>query len=183
MTVITYSRHSGTDAAMGLDDFLSAYEEVYAEPPYNEGPRDVAEFIEHYDAHTQRAGMRLILAREGAEVVGFAYGYYLAPDTRWWANLQDVQLPSAYTREDGRRTFVILEMAVRKPWRRRGISTALHERLLDGVEAQRVTLTVRPEPEAAPARAAYVAWGYESLGTSHPWDDAPFYECMVRPLR
>lgn len=183
MTAITYSRHSGGDAAMALDDFLPAYEEVYAEPPYSEGPRDVAEFIEHYDVHAHRPGMRVVLARDGDELVGFTYGYYLAADTRWWANIQDTELSSEFTREGGRRTFVILEMAVRKPWRRRGISAALHDRLLDGIEAERVTLTVRPEPEAAPARSAYLSWGYKPVGTSHPWDDAPLYDCMVRPLR
>lgn len=50
--------------------------------------------------------------------------------------------------------------------------------------AERVTLTVRPEPEAAAAaaRTAYLSWGYELVGTSHPWDDAPLYDCLLRPL-
>lgn len=73
-------------------------------------------------------------------------------------------------------------MAVRKPWRCRGIAASLHERLLDGVDAERVTLTVRPEPEAVAPRAAYLSWGYKLVGTSHPWEGAPLYDCMVRPL-
>jgi GNAT superfamily N-acetyltransferase len=178
-----YDRYVGEDAAAHLDKFLPAYEEIYAEPPYCEGPRDVAEFIEHYAVQVKRPGMRLVLAREGEEVVGFTYGYHLAPDTRWWANLQDVDLPAEFTREDGRRTFVIIELAVRKAWRRQGVAAALHAQLLDGVAAERVTLTVRPEPEAAPARSAYLAWGYQRVGTSHPWDDAPLYDCMFRPLQ
>ncbi|MFD6551634.1 GNAT family N-acetyltransferase [Streptomyces sp. NPDC058398] len=182
MPEITYSRYAGADAADQLDAFVPAYEEIYVEPPYLEGPRDVAEFIEHYAVQARRPGMRLVLAREGDEVVGFTYGYYLASDTRWWANLQDVQLPAEVTREDGLRTFVVIEMAVRKPWRRQGISAALHGRLLDGVTAERVTLTVRPEAEAAAARTAYLSWGYEVVGTSHPWDDAPLYDCLLRPL-
>ncbi|MGW0886177.1 GNAT family N-acetyltransferase [Streptomyces sp. NPDC002671] len=159
----------------------SAYEEVYAEPPYDEGPRDVAEFIDHYRVHVQRPGMRLVLAREGTVITGFTYGYYLAADTRWWKNL-DIDLPREWAREDGRRTFVIIELAVRKAWRRCGIAAELHARLLDGVAAERVTLTVRPEPEAAPARSAYAAWGYRKAGVSHPWDEAPLYDCMVREL-
>jgi len=71
----------------------------------------------------------------------FAFGYYLAPDTRWWP------------------------------------------RLLEGLDVERVTLTMRPEPEAAPAQAAYAAWGYRKVGVSHPWEDAPYYDCMVRKLR
>jgi GNAT superfamily N-acetyltransferase len=179
---VTYVRYDGPEAAARLDAFVSAYEEIYVEPPYREGPKDVAEFIEHYAVQARRPGMRLILAREGNEVIGFAYGYFLAPETQWWANLQDVELPADFTHEDGRRTFVIIELAVRKAWRRRGIAAALHAHLLDGVDAERVTLTVRPEPEAEAARSAYLAWGYSRVGTSHPWEDAPLYDCMVRPL-
>ncbi|EFL32648.1 acetyltransferase [Streptomyces viridochromogenes DSM 40736] len=183
MPELTYTRHEGQDAADALDVFLPAYEEIYAEPPYLEGPRDVADFIEHYAAQAKRPGMRLVLAHDGPDVVGFTYGYYLAPDTRWWANIQDVQLPPEETREDGRRTFVIIELAVRRAWRRRRVAATLHNVLLEDVHAERVTLTVRPEPEAAPARQAYEAWGYHRVGTSHPWEDAPLYDCMVRHLQ
>ncbi|WP_409469384.1 GNAT family N-acetyltransferase [Streptomyces sp. HC307] len=183
MTEITYERYEGPDAAAQLDTFLPAYEEVYVEPPYCEGPRDVAEFIDHYQVQAQRPGMRLVLARDEEDVVGFTYGYYLAPDTRWWKNLQDVTLPDDFTREDGRRTFVIIELAVRKPWRRRGIAAELHARLLEGLGAERITLTMRPEPEAAPAQSAYAAWGYQNVGVSHPWEEAPLYNCMIRELR
>ncbi|MFJ5265912.1 GNAT family N-acetyltransferase [Streptomyces sp. NPDC088387] len=182
MSEVTYGRHDAAEAAGRLDAFLHAYEEVYQEPPYREGPSDVAEFIDHYRVQAQRPGMRLVLAREGEEVVGFTYGYFLAPDTRWWQNLQDVRLPDEFTWEDGQRTFVIIELAVRKPWRRCGIAAELHARLLEGVDAERVTLTMRPEEDAAPAQCAYAAWGYRKVGVSHPWEDAPLYDCMVREL-
>ncbi|MBT2453226.1 GNAT family N-acetyltransferase [Streptomyces sp. ISL-86] len=180
---VTYERYDGPEAAAAaLDAFLPAYEEVYAEPPYSEGPSDVAQFIEHYVHHVQRNGMRLIIAREAAEVIGFAYGYYLPPDTGWWSNVAE-DLADDFTRETGTRTWVILELAVRKAWRRRGIAKALHDALLEGLPAQRVTLTVRPEPEAAPAQAAYAAWGYQPVGISHPWEEAPFYRAMVLDLK
>ncbi len=53
------------------------------------------------------------------------------------------------------RTFVINELAVRGPFRRSGVGTRLHAGLLHGLTSERVTLTVRPEPEADPARRAY----------------------------
>lgn len=170
MDEVSYERYDGADAAGRLDAFLHAYEEIYVEPPYCEGPNDVAEFVEHYPVQAQRPGMRLILAREGEEVVGFAYGYCLAPDSRWWKNLLDVQLADDFTREDGRRTFVVIELAMRRRWRRRGIAAGLHARLLEGLGVERVTLTVRPEREAAPAQAAYAGWGYRKVGVSRPWD-------------
>lgn len=48
MAEVTYERYEGPEAAGRLDAFLPAYEEVYTDPPYCEGPRDVAEFIERY---------------------------------------------------------------------------------------------------------------------------------------
>jgi GNAT superfamily N-acetyltransferase len=168
-------------AAERLDSFLPAYEEIYREPPYSEGPSDIAQFIEHYVVHTRRPGMRLVLATNAHEVIGFTYGFLLPSDTGWWTNL-DRPLPEEWTRETGARTWAVIELAVRKQWRRRGIAAALHAALLDELKVERVTLTVRPEPSAAPAQSAYQAWGYRSVGTVQPWEGAPLYTAMVLAL-
>lgn len=178
---MTYERYEGKEAVAQLDTFLSAYEEVYADPPYGEGPSDIAEFIEHYQVHAQRPGMRLVIARDGDEVAGFTYGYLLPSDSQWWANVR-APLPDDFTREDGTRTLVILELAVRKAWRRQGVAATLHALLIDGLAVERVTLTVRPEPEAEAAQLAYAKWGYREVGLSHPWEEAPFYTAMVLDL-
>ncbi|MFD9716808.1 GNAT family N-acetyltransferase [Streptomyces sp. NPDC059076] len=179
--ILVYERHDGPDTAAQLDAFLSTYEEVYAEPPYNEGPSDIRHFIEGYHVQAQRPGMRLILAREGAEVIAFTYGFLLTAETRWWSTVRPLP-PADFTLEDGDRTFAVLELAVRKPWRRRGVAAALHTALLEGLRVDRVTLSVRPEPEAAPAQSAYASWGYRGVGRSQPWQDAPIYEVMVLDL-
>lgn len=181
MAEVTYQRIHGPEAAGLLDAFLPAYEEVYVEPPYSEGPREVAEFIERFHRQARRPGFRLVLAREREEVVGFAFGYRLPADTLWWNGLL-TPLPEQFTRETGERTFAIIELAVRKPWRRRGIAAALHSRLIDDLGVERITLTMRPEPEAAPAQRAYQAWGYVKVGQSQPWDEAPVYDSMVLGL-
>lgn len=173
----------GRQAAGLLDEALPVYEEVYAEPPYLEGPRDVAEFLERFGRQSERHGFRMVIARDGdGTPAGFAFGYLLPADTAWWDSAL-APLPADFTVEDGTRTFVIIELAVRAPWRRHGIARRLHAALLDGQTAQRATLTVRPEPEAAPARAAYAAWGYRTIGRSQPWPDAPVYDCLVLNLR
>jgi hypothetical protein len=41
---VTISTHIGDAARPMLDAVASVYAEVYAEPPYNEGPDDVAHF-------------------------------------------------------------------------------------------------------------------------------------------
>ncbi|MFJ7631028.1 hypothetical protein ACIQZN_31585 [Streptomyces sp. NPDC097595] len=75
---LAYERFEGQEAARQLDVFIAAYEEVYEEPPYREGPSEVAEFISHYQIYAQRARMRLIIARDGDEVVGFTTDIPLA---------------------------------------------------------------------------------------------------------
>lgn len=182
MAEVTYERFGGSNAAEQLDALLPAYEEAYVEPPYCEGPQDIAEFIERFQIQTQRPGFRLVLARDAGKVVGFTFGYRLPADTRWWNNLLEPQ-PEAFTHEDGERTYVIIELAVRKPWRRHRIAATLHTHLLEGLPVERVTLTMRPEPEAAPAQAAYASWGYRKVGQSQPWDEAPVYDAMVLDLR
>lgn len=156
-TELTYERYEGEAAAAQLDSFLAAYEEVYAEPPYCEGPSDIAQFIEHYQAQSSRPGMRLVLARDAEEVVGFTYGYPLPASTGWWASVQEA------------------------PPRRR--HRAPHKVAPPRGDVERVTLAVRPEPEARAAQAAYLAWGYREVGVAHPWEEAPFYTAMVLDLR
>ncbi len=84
------------------------------------------------------------------------------------------------SREDGRRTFGLMELAVRRPRRRQGVARRLHETLLEGVEAQRVLLNVHPESRAA--SAAYRAWGYRKVGEARPWEGADLHDVMMLPL-
>ncbi|WP_327267133.1 GNAT family N-acetyltransferase (plasmid) [Streptomyces sp. NBC_01232] len=167
-------------AGRELDDLAPVYEAVFAEPPYNEGPRDVAEFLERYQREHKTPGFRLVLARDGGELTGFAYGLPLASTTGWWSGFLNTALPEEFTREDGRRTFVVMELAVLADRRGLGVGRALHAALLNGVTAERVTLTVRPE---APAAAWYERLGYELVGVTQPWDGAPVYRSMIKPLQ
>lgn len=61
-------------AGRELDDLAPVYEAVFAEPPYLEGPRDVAEFLERYQREHKTPGFRLVLARDAGKLAGFAYG-------------------------------------------------------------------------------------------------------------
>ncbi|MBV7697639.1 GNAT family N-acetyltransferase [Streptomyces sp. TRM70350] len=167
-------------AARLLDDLAPLYEEVFAEPPYGEGPREVGAFIARFQRERQHKGFRLALARDGEHLMGFAYGLPLASDTPWWDALTDVELSDDFTREDGRRTFAVMEVAIRAPHRRRGLARALHAALICGNPAERVTLAVRPEAE--PAVALYAALGYRLVGRSCLWDGAPTYLYMLRWL-
>ncbi|MEU4119833.1 GNAT family N-acetyltransferase [Kitasatospora sp. NPDC028055] len=163
-------------AARVLDEITPLYERVFAEPPYLEGPRDLAGFLEGYEAFRTMPGFRLVLARSGGALVGFAFGVLLQPDSRWWNGLD---VDESFTREDGSRTFVIREIAVAPEQRRRGLGRELHAAVLEGARVERVTHAVRPEAEAA--MRMYEAIGYRDLGAKPPaWEGAPVYRYMVR---
>ena len=178
---VDFETYAGPAARDLRDVVCRIYAEVYAEAPYYEGTAEVDAFAKGWERLVAFPGFRLVLAARSQEVVGFALGHLLPEDTGWWAGALS-PLPRDLTTERPGRTFAVIELAVRKPFRGRGIGRELHARLLAGVMAERVTLCVRPEPEAAPARAAYGAWGYTTVGQVRPGPDLPVYDAMLRPL-
>ncbi|MEU5438166.1 GNAT family N-acetyltransferase [Streptomyces sp. NPDC020719] len=178
---ITVERLDGSAAAQVEDAFRRVYAEAFAEPPYNETADDVAATFRRFRSQTRKGTFRAVLARaEDGEPVGMAYGYPLGPNTGWWDQLTE-PVPHDMRREDGRRTFGLMEVAVRGPWREQGIARRLHETLLDGLDAERVLLNVHPDSGAA--SAAYRAWGYRKVGEARPWEGADLHDVMVLNLR
>jgi ribosomal protein S18 acetylase RimI-like enzyme len=164
------------------EDLGRLYEEIYREPPYKEGASDVARFVDRYRVHVREPGFRLALTRDqGLDLSGFAYGLTLQPDTSWWDEVTGASLSAAFTREDGRRTFSIVELAVRAAHRRRGIARALHAALLEDNPAERVTLVALPEAE--PAMRLYAALGYRPVGPGRSRSGVPPYRCLVLDTR
>jgi ribosomal protein S18 acetylase RimI-like enzyme len=172
---------TGPSALLLLDDILPTYADVYAEPPYSEGPDDVADFAASWERRVSSPGFRLVRALLDDSVVGFTFGHRLAPTTAWWDGAV-TPLPPDVTSERPGRTFAIIELAVRAWCRRQGIGRLMHDLLLDDAGAERVTLLVRPEPEARPARAAYESWGYRQVGKVRPGSDLPTYNALLRAL-
>ncbi|MFI7642122.1 GNAT family N-acetyltransferase [Nonomuraea sp. NPDC049400] len=178
---IAIERMDGSAAAQAEDAFRLIYAEAFAEPPYNETEDDVAAAFRRFPSQARKHAFRAALARtEDGEPVGMAYGYPLAPDTGWWDELTE-PVPDDMRREDGHRTFGLMELAVRGPWRGQGIARRLHETLLDGIEAERVLLNVHPDSKAA--SAAYRAWGYRKIGEARPWGTgADLHDVMLLDL-
>lgn len=161
----------------GLTDL---YSEVFAEPPHSEGPEEFERFATRWwPSQRQQPGFQLVLAEHLTDgLVGASYGYHLTPDTQWWSG---ALTPIEDTTEWQGRTFAIIEMMVRRPWRRRGIAQAMHTALLKAAgPAERATLLVRPDN--APARRAYEQWGYRFVGQIRPGRTSPVYDAMLRLL-
>jgi ribosomal protein S18 acetylase RimI-like enzyme len=179
-SVVDIQRYDAKSVSSVIPEISRLYEVVYREPPYCEGPEDVAEFLDGLPGRAAQPAFRLVLATTDGKPVGFAFGHQLTADTKWWQGAITA-LPDSIVREHAGRTFAIVELAVAVECRRRGIARALHDALLVDANEQRATLLVRPE--AMPARAAYERWGYVRVGAIRPWPEAPLYDAMVLNLR
>ncbi|MFF3346526.1 GNAT family N-acetyltransferase [Streptomyces sp. NPDC002779] len=179
---IAVAHLDGTAAGEAANAFRLIYAEAFAEPPYHETADDVAAAFRRFPAQTRNPTFRAALARtEDDEPIGMAYGHLLGPDAVWWDELTE-PVPDDLRREDGHRTFGLLELAVREPWRGQGVARRLHTALLTTVGAERVLLNVHPAGRAA--SAAYRAWGYRKVGEGRPGGGgADLHDVMLLDLR
>ncbi|MFI6157752.1 GNAT family N-acetyltransferase [Kitasatospora sp. NPDC051170] len=178
MTVVVEVLDGGHTAVLERQ-LRAVFAEAFAEPPYEAGPRDVERAFRRFRSQVRRRGFRAAVAFDDGTAVGMAYSYPLSATTGWWDTLTE-PVPEEMRREDGARTFGLFELAVRPAWRGRGVATALHRALVEGLDNRRVMLNSRPEASAA--QAAYRAWGYRRVGAAVPWEGAAVHEVLVLEL-
>jgi ribosomal protein S18 acetylase RimI-like enzyme len=136
------------------------YAEVYAEPPYNEGPELVARFVEHFAADVRRDGFSLARAVDGGQLVGVAYGWTM-PAGRWWSNATS---PAPDEVRDAPK-FAIMEWMVQRQHRGAGVGRQLLRLLLADRPEPWATLASHPE---SAARRIYDRLGWAQVGNSRP---------------
>lgn len=177
---IEFASLDGEEAGQRLPELSDLYTEIYAEPPYEWGREHAKLFAERFAGQRKQDGFRLIEAREHGQLVGVGFGVTLLPNTPWWQNLT-TPLSADTTREYPNRTFAVVELLVRRPWRRRHIAEGIHDRLLSDRAEERATLTVLPAAEAA--QAAYRKWGWRRVAQKrNPLPEAPVFDVMVKHL-
>ncbi|MCX5066341.1 GNAT family N-acetyltransferase [Micromonospora lupini] len=170
---VRYSMYDAGSATAVFPALVRLYAVVYAEPPYAEGPDQVAAFAAALPGEARRPGFTLVVADDVGELVGAAYGSTMAAG-RWWTRA-DVEPPGDLRGVD---KFAVMEWAVRLDRRREGIGAQLLRRLLDGRPEQWATLASNP---AAPARAIYQRAGWQQVGGSAMPDGTPMH-LLVLPL-
>lgn len=176
---VTLTVHGPDTGLNQLDTVSQLYAEIYAEPPYYEGSADVEDFASGWSRRVDQPNFRLVIAHRKGEPVGFGFGHQLRANTGWWDGALTA-LPDSIATERPGRTFAIIELAVRHPYRRQGLARQLHAHLTAGLCEERITLLVRPDAPAP--RHAYSSWGYQQVGQIQPFPDGPVYDAMVKPL-
>ncbi len=178
---IEYRSHSGQQAAKLIPQLAPVFSEVYAEAPYHFGSDELALFGERFERQRLQDGFSLVTAHAGSELIGFVFGVPLLPTTTWWSRLL-APIPREVSEEWPGRTFAVIELVVRIPWRRRGVARRLHDMLLSGRREERASLTARPEAEAA--QTAYANWGWRKVGQkTNPLPGDPVYDILIKPLQ
>ncbi|MET8279172.1 hypothetical protein [Micromonospora sp. NPDC005174] len=78
----TYTVHTPESATAVFAALVRLYAVVYAEPPYAEGPDQVAAFAAALPAEPRRPGFALVVAHDAGDLVGAAYGWTMTAG-RW----------------------------------------------------------------------------------------------------
>jgi GNAT superfamily N-acetyltransferase len=162
-----------------VDQIGELYDETFSVPPY---------FWREDESELHRERLRRLLddpsfgiavARAGGELVGFAYGFTVPPDTKRWSNLTAPAPPELMTEWPGR-TFLLFDFAVRASHRGQGVGRALHDALLGSRREERASLSV--EPPAVDTKQIYEHWGWRKVAQSRggPTAAAPVFDVYVR---
>jgi GNAT superfamily N-acetyltransferase len=163
-----------------VDRFVALYLEVYPDGGFHGEER----YRRQLTGHLTAPGWQAVTASRGgagcADLAGYAYGFALGPQTRWWNGLL-TEVPADFRVEDGQRTFAVSELLVCPKSRRRGVGRALHAALLSARGERRATLLV--EPENLVAQTAYASWGWRKVASLRPsWPGAPVFDVLILPL-
>jgi GNAT superfamily N-acetyltransferase len=157
----------GEEARSLLGELCDAYGDAYGVEPTTD---KTSAFRDRALQQIDRPGFDLVTARDDRRLVGFALGYTLTADTRWWDGLQPAAV-EGFSTEHGSRTFVLSEIEVRRAWQSKGVGRALHDALMQGRPEERATLATGPD---ASSRAVYESWGWQRVGRV-PGVDGDYY--------
>ncbi|WP_171113997.1 MULTISPECIES: GNAT family N-acetyltransferase [unclassified Streptomyces] len=127
-------------------------------------------FVDHWGS---REGYSCVIAYDGDEAVGFAYGAPAVEGREWWRECLD-EAPAKS------RTFSYSELAVRQNWRKKGVADLLSRALLNDRDEDLAVLLV--DVTHPKVQELYESWGFRKVGERQPFPDSPLYAVMLAEL-
>ncbi|MBE1485863.1 GNAT family N-acetyltransferase [Plantactinospora soyae] len=170
---VDHTTLTGVAAAPLIPALVNLYATVYAEPPYEEGPEQVAVFAEKLPEETTRPGFSVVAAHRDRDLVGGAYGWTM-PAGEWWSRADAGPDPEVLAVAK----FAVMEWIVHPGHRQQGIGAQMMRRLLASRPEAWATLASDPR---SLARRLYERAGWRKVGASRlPW--GPAMDLLVLPL-
>ncbi|MFE5614180.1 GNAT family N-acetyltransferase [Streptomyces sp. NPDC056524] len=166
-TLTRYGRH---DLPAIRQTLIDVHADAYGDQMHDPFHQRFPWFV---DTWGNLADFDCIIAYDGAEPAGFAYGAPAKPGREWWReHLSPAPNPDT--------TFALSELMARSKWRKTGLAKNLHDHLLD---ARPERLTVLLVDTAHPrVQNLYESWGYRKVGNRQPFADSPLCAVMLRGL-
>jgi ribosomal protein S18 acetylase RimI-like enzyme len=149
---------------------IDVHADAYADAMDDEFNQRFPWFVDHWGG---LPGYACVIAYDGDEPVGFAYGAPATGGREWWRE----HLESAPKKQ---RTFHFSELAVRTNRRGTGLAERLTRELLNRQDADLAALLVDTEHPRVQSR--YESWGFRQVGKQQPFPDSPVYAVMLADL-
>ena len=165
-----------------FESICSLYAEVFSVPPFAWDEQEPVRHRQMLERLLTEPSFGITVAVRDDELVGFAYGYGVHPDTKRWENFLE-PLPEALTTEWEGRTFALIDLAVRADLRGHGLGRRLLEVLLASRSEERAALTVEPEAEATQAFYQHLSWQRMGRKRTSPGSAISYFDAYVLPLR
>ncbi|MEV8626183.1 GNAT family N-acetyltransferase [Streptomyces sp. NPDC051079] len=171
-TTYTLRRYGHRQAAEIRQVLLDVHTDAYADETddFHDQER-FAWFVDHWSG---LPGFDCVIAYDGDEPVGYAYGAPAVHGREWW---REYLSPAPETAS----TFSLSELMVRPKWRATGLSARLHTELVGRRREPLAVLLV--DTTHSRVQALYASWGYAKVGERRPFADSPLYAVMVRGLQ
>jgi ribosomal protein S18 acetylase RimI-like enzyme len=178
MADVKFERVDGPGTLAMFDEVQTVYHAAF--PSY-----DLADHRTRTTRQAKSPGFSMVTARTSdGEMLGFAYGLPLSAQSTWWSGL-DPSPDDGFVRENGARTFAVIDLCVTSQAQGHGLGHQLMDALLDSRPEERATLA--SAPHEVENQKMYERWGWHEVGQipgSAGATEATFllYVIAVRPV-
>lgn len=168
-------------AEMMFEPICRLYDEVFSLSPF---AWTDAESQQHRDLLSRlmnNPAFGIVVAEVSGNLIGFAYGVPLRPETEFWQNFLE-PVPEEATREWPGRTFLLVDLAVDEDWRGQGLGRELTEKLLAARTEQRAVLSVQPAATATQEFYRHLGWRLVGRQKMPPGTVSSMFDIYVTEL-